>query len=301
MTRLAGLADVDLTICEWGYESNHPFDDRLSLLAGAGIASWVCPGTSSWMSVTGRAVDMLGNVRSAARAGETHGAAGFLVTDWGDFGHHQYLPVSEPGLAAAAAFSWCGSAHLDLDLEDLAVLLDAHAFDDPAGGTGEVLVALGSVHRLVTPQTPNMSPLVGHLLFPQWPVGKGPTRGLTTSEIDAVEDILESAKRMLASCRPGRPDGELVKDELRVASSWLELACCDARERLHGDGTLGSVSQPAREALSAQCESLVSEHRRLWLARNRPGGLDDSTAWLDHLNACYLSGDPEPGWFGPFG
>ncbi len=301
LTRLSDLSDADVTICEWGYEGNHPFADRLSALEDAGVARFVCPGTSSWMSVTGRAVDMLENVRSAASAGEAHGAGGFLVTDWGDFGHHQYLPVSEPGLAAAAAFSWCGSSHTDLGLDELAVLLDAHAFDDPAGGVGRALVALGSVHRLVTPETPNMSPLVGHLLFPQWPVGRGPTRGLTTSEIGAVENSLESAKRTLSSARPARPDGALVKDELRVASSWLELACDDARERLAGDGTLGSVPQAAREGLAAKCDALVSEHRRLWLERNRPGGLDDSVAWLDHLRDCYLSGRPDPAWFGPSG
>jgi hypothetical protein len=301
MTRIAGLADADIAICEWGYEGNHPFDDRLSMLEEAGVARWVCPGTSSWMSVTGRAIDMLENVRSAARAGEAHGASGFLVTDWGDFGHHQYLPVSELGLATAAAFSWCGSAHEDLELDDLAVLLDAHAFDDPAGGIGEALVALGSVHHLVTPQTPNMSPLVGHILFPQWPVGRGPTTGLSTSEIDAVEGALGSATRMLSTCRPARADGELVKDELRVAASWLELACRDARERLGGDGTLGSVPQASRDALGERCSELISDHRRLWLERNRPGGLDDSTAWLDHLKACYMSGQPDPSWFGPFG
>ena len=76
-TEVGRLADADLTICEWGYEGNHPFEDRLSALERAGLARWVCPGTSSWMSVTGRAVDMLENVRSAARAGEAHGATGY--------------------------------------------------------------------------------------------------------------------------------------------------------------------------------------------------------------------------------
>ncbi len=301
MSGIAELSDSDITICEWGYEGNHPFADRLSSLEEAGIPRWVCPGTSSWMSITGRAVDMLENVRNAARAGESHGATGYLVTDWGDFGHHQYLPVSETGLAAAAAFSWCSSSHSDLDLDEMAILLDAHAFDDPSGRIGEALVTLGSVHRLVTPQTPNMSPLVGHLLFPQWPVGKGPTKGLTQSELDAVEDSLESARNMVSASLPGRPDGELVKDELRVASSWLELACADARERLRGDGSLGSVPQRVRDALAARCEDLTQEHRRLWLERNRPGGLDDSAAWLDHLKACYSSGHPDRAWFGPYG
>ena len=301
VTRLAELSDVELDDLRMGIRGQSSVR-RPALGAREGRhRTWVCPGTSSWMSVTGRAVDMLENIRSAAKAGEEHDRPGFLVTDWGDFGHHQYLPVSEPGLAAAAGFSWCASAHGDLELEDLAMLLDAHAFDDPAGRLGEALVALGSVHHLVTPQPPNMSPLVGHLLFPQWPVGRGPTKGLTTSELDSVEDALESARRMLASSRPGRVDGELVIDELGVAASWLELACDDARERLAGDGSLSSVPQSARHVLAARCDRLTDEHRRLWLERNRSGGLDESTAWLDHLKACYVSGQADRAWFGPFG
>ena len=180
-------------------------------------------------------------------------------------------------------------------------MLDVHAFADPNGRIGEALVALGSVHRLVTPQPPNMSPLVGHLLFPQWPVGRGPTKGLTTSELDAVQASIESARRLLSGSLPGRRDALLVKDELVAAASWLDLACDDARERLGGDGSIGSVSPAARNSLANRCKVLADEHRRLWLERNRPGGLEDSTAWLDHLRDSYLSGQPDSGWFGPFG
>ncbi len=44
-----------------------------------------------------------------------------------------------------------------------------------------------------------------------------------------------------------------------------------------------------------------SEYRRLWLERFRPGGLDDSMAWFDHLLDCYRTGTAERSWFGPFG
>jgi hypothetical protein len=291
----------DVTICEWGYEANHPFDERLSKLGEAGAKFWVCPGTSSWMSITGRAVDMLGNVRNAAEAGVAHGSRGFLVTDWGDFGNHQYLPVSEPGLAAGAALSWCAASHDDMELGDLATMLDAHAFDDGASEMGAAIIALGSVHRLITPQPPNMSALVSLILFPQWSVGRGPTRGLTDEELDAVEGSLTSAKAALKRARPDRPDGQLVVDELHAAASWLELACTDARARLAGDGTVGSIGEPERVVLAARCDELTEEHRRLWLARNRPGGLDDSAAWLEHLRGCYASGRADAGWFGPAG
>lgn len=36
----------------------------------------------------------------------------------------------------------------------------------------------------------------------------------------------------------------------------------------------------------------------LWLRRNRPGGLDDSLAWLRNLRAAYASGHPDPSWGG---
>jgi hexosaminidase len=292
---------ADITICEWGYEGNHPFSDRLSKLTEAGLRTWVCPGTSSWMSITGRAVDMLENIRNAARSGIEQGSGGLLVTDWGDFGHHQYLPVSDPGLAVAAAMSWCVSANEDLGLDELAGVLDAHCFDDPAGELGEALVALGSVHRLVTPQPPNMSPLVCHMLFPQLPVGRMATKDLTSGELDSVDAALDSALAGLARARPGRSDGDLVVEELSAAVRWLELASNDARARLAGDGTLGSIPGPEREELAATCGEIADEHRRLWLERNAPGGLNESLAWLRHLEDCYRSGEAPQGWFGPLG
>ena len=228
--------------------------------------------------------------------------SGFLVTDWGDFGHHQYLPVSEPGLAAAAAFSWCASAHGDLGLDDLAVLLDAHAFDDPAGGVGR-----GARGARFGPSTRH-SAASEHVAARRPPpvpsvAGRaGPDQGSHDVRARRGRGRPRLGQRDARfGSRPGAPDGELVKDELGVATSWLELACDDARERLAGDGTLGSVPQPARDALAARCEGLAEQHRRLWLERNRPGGLDDSTAWLDHLKECYVSGRPDPAWFGPFG
>ena len=43
---------------------------------------------------------------------------------------------------------------------------------------------------------------------------------------------------------------------------------------------------------------MIAEHERLWLARNRPGGLPDSLAWLHHLVDCYESGEADFTWNG---
>ena len=288
-----------VTVCEWGYEDDHPFADRAAALAAAGIPFWMSPGTSSWLSISGRVENMLGNIHAAAVAGVDHGATGMLTTDWGDMGHHQQPVVSEPGLAAAAAFSWCAGAHRDMDLGVLAAMLDLHAFDDPAGALGGALVDLGRVPRLVTPQIPNMSALVFQLLLPQWRVGHGATRGLTTDDLDGVEATLDDVTTATVRAEPRRVDGGLLLDEVRATVGVLRLCCRDARLRLAGDGSLASVGPADRAGLGAELDGVISEHRRLWNERFRPGGLEDSVAWLDHLGACYSTGEADGSWFGP--
>jgi hypothetical protein len=100
--------------------------------------------------------------------------------------------------------------------------------------------------------------------------------------------------------RARRDDHDLVHDEVRATVALLRLACEDARRRLAGaDGSLAAVAAADRRVLADQLEGVMEEHRRLWTARFRPGGLDDSLAWFDHLADCYATGETDPAWFGP--
>ena len=238
---------------------------------------------------------MIGNCRVAAEAGLAHGASGFLNTDWGDMGHLQYLPVSEPGLAYGAAVAWCLDANRDLDL---AAALDVHAFGDEAGELGAALLALGDAYLGVTPKIWNMSVLAMHLYWPQLQLGRTFSEGLTIDDLLGVEQTLSDAVERLGRARPQRADGALVLDELRAGAALVALMCRDARARLEGDGWLASVPDARRQELAADLEPLIESHGELWLARNRPGGLDDSLAWLEHLRECYRTGVTERAWGG---
>lgn len=284
-----------VTVCDWGYDDWYPFDQRAAALSEAGRDFWLCPGTSSWESILGRLSNAVRTCRSAAEAALAHGASGFLNTDWGDLGHLQYLPVSEPGLAYGAAVSWCLEANRDLDL---AGALDVHAFDDPAGELGGALVTLGDAHLGITPQFPNMATLVMHLYYPQVQVGRTFTEGLTIDELRGVEATLAGAVERLGRARPRRADGSLVVDELRTSAALVGVLVSDAAARLEVDGLLSSVPERQRHELAARLEPLIADHRRLWLARNRPGGLPDSARWLEHLRECYLTGVTDQAWGG---
>jgi hypothetical protein len=208
-------------------------------------------------------------------------------------GHLQYLPVSEPGFAYAAAVSWCLDTNADLDL---GAALDAHAFDDPAGELGAALLALGDAHRGIAPQFPNISVLVLNLYYPQLQVDRGVSAGMTIEDLRGVEESLEAAIERLGRSRLRRPDAGLVIDELRTAAALVMLLCRDGRARLAEDGWLSSVPEATRSNLAADLRPLIERHRQLWLARNRPGGLDDSAAWLQHLLECYETGVTDTSW-----
>lgn len=283
--RLVDLPD-GVTVCEWGYEATSPFADRAALLAASGRPFWLCPGTSTWNSLVGRTTNMVGNCRRAAEVALDTGAEGYLVTDWGDNGHLQHLPASDPGFAFGAAVAWCTATNRDLDL---APALSAHAFDDDTGELATALLALGDAHLLVEPQVPNASVLVLQLLSPRFRMGEGHTAGLTSDDLDRVGGVIADARASLARSRPRRADGALVVSELDASARLLDLLVGDAQARLAAGGTIEAVPASTRLLLAAELDGLTEEHRTLWMARNRPGGLDDSCSRLAALAAVYRS------------
>jgi hypothetical protein len=292
---LVAQVPAGVTVCEWGYDAGYPFGERTALLADAGIPFWVAPGTSSWLSIGGRVTNSIVNCREAVEAALANEGVGLLNTDWGDRGHLQQLPISDPGFAYGAAVAWCLAANADIDL---GAALSAHAYDDTTGELATALLTIGDAHRLVTPQIPNHSILVMHLYFPQVRVGRGISRGVTVEELAAVNAALATARVTVDRAQSRRADAAELVDEVHWTIDVLELATDDALARLAGDGTLASIPEEQRLPFAARLDALTDRHRKLWLARNRPGGLPDSAAWLENLAAAYRTGQVDPEWGG---
>ena len=168
----------------------------------------VCPGTSSWNSIAGRTDNALANLAGAASAGRKHGAIGYLNTDWGDGGHHQYLPVSYLGFVAGAAYSWGGEANQDLDLR---AALSTHVFRDAAGVMGRVVYDLGNVYRAVGREPHNGSALNTLLLAPLG--DRGAVEGITGEGLAAARESVDAAAEPLERARMDIDDAGLVVDE----------------------------------------------------------------------------------------
>ena len=267
---------------EWGYEAKHPFLEHGKKFAESGIPYYVVPGTSSWNSLLGRTDNALENLRNAAFNGFANGAKGFLVTDWGDGGHWQFIPVSFTPFAYGAALSWAMDANKDLPL---AKALDAHVFQDAAGMMGQAALDLGNAHLKTNVTIGNSSVYYGLLTSStEGSPSKGALKAMTVDSINGAEKAIDDSLARIAQSRMARPDAATMVAEFNTDAALAKIALRLGRERITC-GDVGTSQLPAakRHAIAKDLQPVVDKFKDLWLVRNREGGLKDSTGRLQGL------------------
>ncbi|MAB80415.1 MAG: glycoside hydrolase [Planctomycetes bacterium] len=263
----------------WGYEAEHPFERECALVASSGLDFIVCPGTSSWQSIGGRLRNMLENVASAVRHARNNAALGILVTDWGDRGHLQPLPVSYPGWLAAGAAAWNPQAP-SYTPDELAERLDLHVFAESNSSMGSAWIALAGVAESIGLYVPNASPLSllltqAHREFPTEELTQ-----LTGAGLEAGLEALETAEALLSETRKEGPEAELLADEFAWCTELLRFTCHLGLARLRRPGRLEDLGGVVTRPLGSRLSPLVDRHDRLWKARSRQGGSERSLRWL---------------------
>lgn len=262
----------DVTALDWGYEGDHPFETTTKKFKESGTPFYVCPGTSSWNSIAGRVSNMLENCKSAAQAGLQNGAMGYLNTDWGDNGHWQQFPISYPGFAAGAAFSWCLESNQDFNLESI---LNKIVFVDSASKIGQVLVEIGEEYQRWGLRLPNSSPLF-------WLLQERP-EALQRFDFEDTSPIQESFYRLTAclgdlnQTHIQRQDSLMIQDELRLTIKLMIHACQRALLIYNAE------EKPDPDDLLYEIRGLIADFQAAWHKRNRIGGLMDSLSRFNVL------------------
>lgn len=253
-----GNLPKDIIALVWGYNSTTDFATRLAAHAAAGREVWVAPGTNNWGTYAGRTRERRGNLAKAAAEGLAHHAVGFLNTEWGDAGHRQQWPLALLGMADGAQAAWSGGGNFDDQAAGL------HALGSAA--LGRWLVALGEGDAGVLG---NGSPTFADGNCP-W--GNDVDRETLPAWRTVVDRFVA-----LAASLPSV--GGLVEEECRLAVSLAHYAADRAVARRQ-DGDI-----EVRRAFNRRLTHLAAIYRRLWLARSRYGGLEDSYTKLRAL-AC---------------
>jgi len=269
----------DVIAMEWGYEADHPFAEHCAQFANAGIPFYVCPGTSSWISILGRTDNAIENIRSATENGLKQGAIGVLTTDWGDWGHWQMLPISYLGLAYGAAMSWGVETNRDVNLSRA---LDLFAFRDEAGVMGRAAYELGNVYRALGVYYPNASGLarVMYKSLADIRAIEGQTRAGFQRALRAIDKAAEPLVRAEMAQR----DGKLIRREFEFSA---RLARHGARRGILAFEKNGKRAAELKRNLDKDLRALIKEYKTLWDARNRPGGFEESVGWMDRARKDY--------------
>lgn len=264
----------DVIAMEWGYEADHPFDAHGAKFAASGIPYYVCPGTSSWNTIAGRTTNAIENLRVAAENGLKHGAVGYLITDWGDNGHWQPLPISYLGFGYGAALAWAYQANRD---QDVAQIISHYAFEDTTGRLGQLVYELGDAYLQPGRLLHNNSLLFK--LLQMSPAEIDSDEPLSSNKLHDTLTYINQVMDNLPHAHSTRPDAELIVRELQWAAEMLRHAC------RRGLWVLGD--QTLRQQLANEADNLLDEHRYIWLVRNRSGGFEDSQARLKKMRRDY--------------
>jgi len=276
----------DMLFLDWGYDANYPFSDHLKKLHELKIKFIAAPGTTSWCSFLGRKDDWEENITNACVNAKRFEGEGMILTDWGDFGHLQFWPASWAPLVFGALMSWRVKEGTAFILKDY---LNSEVFRDEAGIMADAVMDLGNHYHYLNEYRSNATQIFyGFMMAVQAVTEENPIVFfqsriapiiLTDEKNTFLGEFLDQKVREIHNACLRINDGEIVKAEfiqsVRLVKTVLELNQCFSPKLKESERikklTNIIMSQP----------TLIEEQKRLWLARNKSGGLNSSLAYLE--------------------
>lgn len=276
----------NMTALVWGYDDVYPFDKNLPKFKEANLPFYVCPGTSTWRSEIGKNQNAFINLKNAAVEGKKNGAIGFLNTNWGDYGHWQPLSVCYPTIMLGASYAWNYKAET---LNNLEFQLNTYVFQDATGNTAKSILKLGNAY--LKANIPNGNANAFHLMLRRykWTMqGHYQTKALNTTGLLAAEQEIKEALKLLENAKMMCADSSIVLEETQQAARLALHGIMLGKARLKApEMSTENIDKKDLALLINDLIPALRNHERIWLYRNREGGLKDSSSKLSDLLIYY--------------
>ncbi len=272
---------AEAVLLNWGYEADHNFHAQSKQFRDAGVRFYVCPGTSSWCTLTGRTRNALDNLRVAAEAANAYGAEGYLITDWGDWGHWQPFAVSWVGLTYGAGVAWALEANRDET--PLAAAVSMIAADESGDTLGGILMRLGDVYLQSAPKFPNSTWWFKLLRSPELPDDAEMIRQISQEDVSRVLAELNAVALDLDAYAPATAQAQRMKRAIDWCVRITRWACTRGGEVVKALSAGHPPYVDGGPAGAAELDELVIDYRALWHERSESGGLEDSIEKLTRV------------------
>lgn len=276
----------DMIFIDWGYDAEYPFETNLLKLKQANIPFMAAPGTSSWCSFLGRTDDAIATVDQACIFTKLYGGEGILMTDWGDFGHLQFLPVSLPSLVYAGLMSYrCRSG----TFKQLNNYLNKYVFNDDRGIIAQTIIDLGRYYHFENNYVGNGTHAFHCFMWANHALKEKPEDQITYFKQKMRDKILSYQKYMHISFYFLKKEKEiidsrvdqLVKDELSHSIRFVQMLL-KVNIALNDEIDLGFRQDAIKDVLESKT-IIIDELTRLWMMRNKKSHLDSTIGLITNF------------------
>ncbi|AMW32132.1 family 20 glycosylhydrolase [Fervidobacterium islandicum] len=267
----------DMIAMVWGYEADHPFDEKCELYSKSGLSFYVCPGTSTWNTFIGRTDNAIENIKNAVYNGYKHGAIGVLTTDWGDNGHPQHLPFSWIGFAFSAALGWNITG---LEVDELLDAVNLYVFETERP-LAQFIHRLGQLHNAL-PYTPNGTPYFYAFVYPDRFSQNEKLKEISYETLENIESELKTMKKELSSLVSEESKLSDVVEQISNNMDFAKLGLQVLRF-LRTYGSVENIPEDEWNEFDGELERVLEDYRRIWLSCNRKGGLEQSIYKLTRI------------------
>ncbi len=250
----------DMIPLVWGYCGTESFDNDAALISSLGYDFYLCPGTSSWISMFPDLANANPNVLDAAECAVKYGARGVLMTDWGDFGHIQFDFTMQLGMIYSGALNWNLDGNRDFDLA--CEFADAKIYKSSTVSVSS-LIRRGAelydddyfwiYHKAFTDNhNPKKKKKFNHEHYSRVKLG--------------MISIAEDAEKIVSTA----PDAEQLKEEIIWSAKLYEFMTDFMLLRLEyaENGKIENYEEKSAEFF-ARYENIKDNIKRLWNVRNK--------------------------------
>lgn len=293
-----------ITVLDWGYESYSPFEEHAAKLQEEKVPFILCPGTSTWTTLTGRTDNMKENILNAAKAAIEHEGEGILLTAWGDGGHLEYELLNDGPMAYASAYMW---GDLSVTEEVVTDYLNQFVYQDKENELSQILLDLGRLYHYEEFPMANMTIASMNLMMGILP--EGVFSYALEQGVKSMQTYAPSWKEMLDSALANKKDFDyvgvmekictlesrlekvdLVGDKAKLLKAEVEniFRITKFAQNVHYLNAKGTtMGDEERTRVKADILALGREiqavYPRLWIARNRIHGMEDSIAGIRNI------------------
>ena len=262
----------------WAYDliPTQMIEKRCIDLVKAGIPFYVCPGTCTWLSFTGRFDTMNFNLRTMGEVGREYGAKGYLLTDWssGGSGHPHFMVWSLVPCALGGQFAWnVGEKQNGGRLKKQFTYAAENYINETIFDGVKIAHLLRRMQRyyLLEPERMHNATLCG-AMFSRRPLTD--CTSFVDFESTECEDnfyfdnVIEYMKKNLADLEEAAID-ERWKREIKVNADMVIVATELMKVRISQ-----KVSSQMYDYLCAYMDRITEEYRELWCYRNYENGVE---------------------------